>query len=92
MKKEKSQYLVDLDECMKKRKAEYPPVDAVVAAILEGVGDEMNEIKRLRAAVKEKYPKPDPNDYTSDEEYQNNQDSAPMKKTIKAKKPMKGKV
>lgn len=92
MKKEKSQYQVDLEECIKNRKMNYPPVDDVVAAILEGVGDEMNEIKRLRAAVKEKYPKPDPNDYTSDEEYQNNQDSAPMKKTIKSKKHMKGKI
>jgi len=92
MKAEKSKYQIDLDECIKNRKKHYPPIEDVVAAMFEGVGDEMSRIKALRNEVKAKFPKPDPANYTSDEEYQKHQDSAPMKKSVKPKQgSLKGK-
>lgn len=46
---------------IEKRRAEYPPVETVIEAIMEereGRPEKMAEVEAIRAAVKDKYPKP----------------------------------
>jgi hypothetical protein len=52
----------ELEQVLAKRRAEYPPIEECVEALLEsmteGRPEKLNEIKAKRAAVKTKNPKP----------------------------------
>ena len=50
------QAIEDAKQYQRDRKAEYPPIEDCVHALLDG-GDTLTDLQALRQAVKDKYPK-----------------------------------